>query len=89
MLMSDQPQFEEAQVRVKKLNKTPTPQELLKLYALFKQATVGDAVGSRPSVFEVRARAKFDAWAKEKSISKTDAEQQYIALVLELETKYN
>ena len=88
-VMTDRPNFEEAQVRVKKLSKTPTPQELLNLYALYKQATVGDAEGNRPSVFEVRARAKFDAWVKEKGVAQKEATEKYIALVLQLESKYN
>ena len=56
--------FEEAQKRVKTLTESPGNDELLELYALFKQATVGDVSGSRPGMLEFKGRAKFDAWTK-------------------------
>jgi len=61
MALSDD--FAAAQVRVKQLSKTPDAAELLELYALFKQATVGDATGDRPGMLDFKGRAKFDAWA--------------------------
>eukprot|EP00931_Biecheleriopsis_adriatica_P079070 TRINITY_DN5248_c0_g1_i1.p1 TRINITY_DN5248_c0_g1~~TRINITY_DN5248_c0_g1_i1.p1 ORF type:complete len:484 (+),score=80.40 TRINITY_DN5248_c0_g1_i1:99-1550(+) len=56
----------------------------LKLHALFKQATAGPASGSRPSVFEPSERAKWDAWAKLKSMDRRTAKREYCALVSEL-----
>jgi diazepam-binding inhibitor (GABA receptor modulator, acyl-CoA-binding protein) len=53
----------------------------LKLYALFKQAKVGDAGGNRPGMFDVVGRAKYDAWAGLKGMSKEAAMQAYIDLV--------
>jgi diazepam-binding inhibitor (GABA receptor modulator, acyl-CoA-binding protein) len=52
--------------------------KLLELYGLYKQATAGDATGSRPSAFDVKGRAKFDAWAGRKGLSKDAAKQKYI-----------
>lgn len=54
---------------------------MLDLYALYKQATVGDATGDRPGMFDMKGRAKFDAWAKRKGLTKDAAMEQYIALV--------
>ena len=73
--------FSAAQVRVKQLSRTPDSGELLELYALYKQATVGDATGSRPGMMDIKGRAKFDAWAARKGTSKDAAMEQYIALV--------
>jgi acyl-CoA-binding protein len=73
--------FEDAQVRVKKLAKTPSTDELLELYALYKQATAGDVSGSRPGMLDMKGRAKYDAWAKKKGASKDDAMTKYVALV--------
>ncbi len=87
--MAENQAFADAQIRVKNLNKTPSAQELLKLYALYKQANVGDANGPRPSVFEVRARAKYDAWVKEQGTAAETAAEQYVTLVTELQEKYN
>jgi acyl-CoA-binding protein len=73
--------FEDAQVRVKQLAKSPDTEDLLALYALFKQSTTGDASGARPGMMDFRGRAKFDAWAGKKGMSKDDAMTAYIAVV--------
>lgn len=52
---------------------------MLELYGLYKQATSGDVRGSRPGTFDLRGRAKYDAWAARKGLSKDEAKQQYIA----------
>lgn len=73
--------FEDAQIRVKQLSKTPSTDDLLELYALYKQATVGDVTGSRPGMLDMKGRAKYDAWSKKKGTSKEDAMAEYVALV--------
>ncbi|CAN5925338.1 acyl-CoA-binding protein [soil metagenome] len=73
--------FEDAQKRAKELKKTPSNDELLELYAFYKQATTGDVSGSRPGMLDMKGRAKFDAWAKKKGTSKDDAMTKYAALV--------
>jgi diazepam-binding inhibitor (GABA receptor modulator, acyl-CoA-binding protein) len=73
--------FEEAQQRVKGLKATPSNDQLLELYALYKQATSGDVSGSRPGMIDFKGRAKFDAWAGKKGTSKNDAMSKYVALV--------
>jgi diazepam-binding inhibitor (GABA receptor modulator, acyl-CoA-binding protein) len=73
--------FEDAQTRVKKLTKTPSNDDLLQLYALYKQGTAGDVTGSRPGMLDLKGRAKFDAWTKTKGTSKEDAMTKYVALV--------
>jgi acyl-CoA-binding protein len=73
--------FEDAQARVKKLDRAPSNDQLLELYALYKQATAGDVSGSRPGMMDFKGRAKFDAWAGKKGTSKDDAMTKYVALV--------
>ena len=73
--------FEAAQKRAKELTKTPSNDELLELYAFYKQATSGDVSGSRPGMLDLKGRAKFDAWGKKKGTSKDDAMAKYAALV--------
>ena len=75
------PQSEDAQKRVKGLTKAPSSDELLELYAFYKQSTTGDVTGSRPGMMDFKGRAKFDAWATKKGTSRADAMQKYIALV--------
>ena len=57
---------------------------LLKIYALFKQASSGDATGERPGLTDFVNRAKFDAWAALAGTSKEEAQQQYIDLIEDL-----
>jgi len=73
--------FEDAQKRVKELKSAPSNDELLELYAFYKQATVGDVSGSRPGMLDLKGRAKYDAWTKKKGVSKDDAMTKYVALV--------
>ncbi len=79
--MSSEQEFKDAQARVKTLTSRPGNDQLLKLYSLFKQATVGDVRGKRPGVFDMKGRAKFDAWAGNKGLAKDAAMTQYVALV--------
>ena len=78
--------LQQAQQDINTLSKKPSNENLLFLYAHYKQATTGDCFGKRPSMLEVTGRMKFDAWAKLKGISKTEAEAQYIAKVKALLT---
>jgi acyl-CoA-binding protein len=81
-------EFEEAQKRVKLLKKTPSAPELLELYALYKQGTVGDISGTRPSMLDMKGRAKYDAWAKKSGLSAASAQESYVRVVFDLEKKY-
>ena len=87
--MSDlQAQFETAAQEVQSLAKKPDDQSMLKLYALYKQATVGDVQGNRPGFSDFSGRFKYDAWAKLKGTSKDDAMQKYVDFVAQLKAKY-
>ena len=73
-------QFADAQARIKPVTGLGSD-TMLELYALYKQATAGDASGERPGMLDVRGRAKYDAWSKRKGVSKDAAMQAYIDLV--------
>lgn len=73
--------FGEAQTRVKDLKKSPGNDKLLELYALYKQGSTGDVSGKRPGMLDVKGRAKYDAWAKQKGTTQDDAKTAYVALV--------
>ena len=80
--------FQEAVDRSKTLTKRPSNEELLDLYALFKQATDGDVSGERPGGFDFKAIAKHDAWAGKKGIGKDEAMKEYVNLVSRLVASY-
>ena len=82
-----QVQFEKAQQNVNHLAERPANDTLLKLYALYKQATQGDATGERPGSFDFVRRAKFDAWDSIKGMTAEESMQQYIGLVNSLRGK--
>ena len=73
--------FTDAVAASKELTQRPDNATLLKLYALYKQASVGDAEGARPGFSDMVGRAKWDAWNDLKGLSTDDAMQQYIDLV--------
>ncbi|PIR23462.1 MAG: acyl-CoA-binding protein [Deltaproteobacteria bacterium CG11_big_fil_rev_8_21_14_0_20_45_16] len=59
-------------------------ENLLKLYALYKQATEGDVRGNRPGFLDLKGRAKFDAWMKLRGMDQLEAKQDYVSLVVKL-----
>ena len=79
-----QARFAKAQRDVDGLAERPDNNTMLKLYALYKQATQGDAAGERPGSFDFVRRAKFDAWSAIKGTVADAAMQQYIDLVASL-----
>jgi acyl-CoA-binding protein len=79
--MSLTEKFEDAQKRVNALKSRPGNDQLLELYALYKQATTGDVDGKRPGMLDLKGRAKFDAWTGRKGTSKDAAMEAYVALV--------
>ena len=82
--MTTEAEFEAAVKRVNGLAKAPGTDDQLELYGLYKQATVGDATGSRPGMFDVKGRAKWDAWSKRKGMTKDAARAAYEALAKRL-----
>ncbi|MDE2429770.1 MAG: acyl-CoA-binding protein [Burkholderiales bacterium] len=79
--MSLQEQFNQALADSKNLPERPDNMTLLKIYALFKQGSGGDATGDRPGMTDFVGRAKFDAWANLKGTSQDQAMQDYIDLI--------
>ena len=74
-------QFEAAARAVQTLQQRPDNDSLLKLYACYKQATVGDVSGKRPGLIDFTGRAKYDAWSAMQATPKDKAMQAYIDLV--------
>ena len=73
--------FEKAVADSKNLPERPDNATLLKIYALYKQATAGDVEGTRPGFTDFVGRAKFDAWSALEGKSADDAMQEYVDLI--------
>ena len=76
-----QARFDQAVAESKQLPEKPDNMTLLKIYALYKQATAGDVEGKRPGFSDMVGRAKYDAWATLQGKSADEAKQEYIDLI--------
>lgn len=73
--------FDQAQIDAKQLPERPGNLTLLRLYALFKQATDGDAHGDKPGFTDIVGKYKYDSWYALNGTPQDAAKQQYIDLV--------
>lgn len=61
-----------------KSDKNHSNQTKLALYGLYKQATVGDCDKSKPGMFDMVGKAKWDSWNNLKGMNKESAMKNYI-----------
>ena len=79
-------QFAQAQADVKELPERPGNLTLLRLYALYKQASLGDVQGDKPGFTDIAGKYKYDAWAALAGTPLDTARQQYVELVESLKS---
>ncbi|MBT0569787.1 acyl-CoA-binding protein [Curvibacter sp. CHRR-16] len=77
--------FEKAVADSRNLSQRPDNGTLLKIYALYKQATVGDNTEKKPGFADPVGRAKWEAWSAVKGTGNDAAMQQYVELIGSLE----
>jgi acyl-CoA-binding protein len=73
--------FDAAVADSKNLPEKPDNMTLLKIYALYKQASSGDVDGKRPGFTDMVGRAKWDAWNEIKGTTNDVAMGQYVELI--------
>ena len=73
--------FYDATQRVEQAYTRMDNETVRKVYAYYKQATVGDVSGKRPGPLRFRDRVKFDSWSSVSGMSKEEARAAYIDLV--------
>lgn len=76
--------FEQAAEAIQRLGSRPENDTLLKLYALYKQGSEGDANGPQPGFFDFIGTAKHEAWSQLHGTTKDEAKRRYIAMVEQL-----
>lgn len=76
--------FEAAVAGSKELTERPDNATLLKIYALYKQATEGDNETKKPGFTDLVGKAKWEAWSKLKGTDSKTAMQEYIDLIASL-----
>uniref|UniRef100_A0A8C6WKX1 Acyl-CoA-binding domain-containing protein 6 n=1 Tax=Neogobius melanostomus TaxID=47308 RepID=A0A8C6WKX1_9GOBI len=74
-------EFESAADRVRDLVQTPSRDQLLYLYARFKQVKVGKCNTSKPGFFDFEGQRKWQAWKQLGDMDAKQAMQEYISLV--------
>lgn len=77
-------EFEQAAEDVKRLGTRPDNDTLLRLYALYKQGSLGDIQARPPGFFDFVGTAKHEAWAQLAGIPRDEAMRRYITLVHQL-----
>jgi diazepam-binding inhibitor (GABA receptor modulating acyl-CoA-binding protein) len=88
-MITNSAEFILASNMVKKLKSRPTDSELLELYGLYKQATVGDINIEKPYFFNLEALGKWNAWNSYKGLSTYDSEVKYVKKVNLLIKQYD
>ena len=76
--------FERASQDAQQLASRPDNQTLLRMYALYKQGSIGDVTGDKPSMTDMVGFAKWSAWNKVKGMTNAEAQQAYVDLVEDL-----
>lgn len=82
--MGLQEDFDKAAENVKILKETPSDGDLLELYGLFKQSTVGNVNTDRPGMLDFKGKAKWDAWKHKEGTDSEKAKQDYVNKANEL-----
>ena len=77
-----------AEAKLRTLTARPSNEELLELYALYKQALLGNNLQSKPGMFDVKGQFKWKAWKDKSGMSQETATHQYVTLVNSLLEKY-
>ncbi|XP_017775578.1 PREDICTED: acyl-CoA-binding protein homolog [Nicrophorus vespilloides] len=77
--MSLDERFNKAAESVKNLKASPSNDDLLELYAFFKQGSIGDVNTERPGMLDLKGKAKWDSWSSKKGMSSDEAKEKYIA----------
>lgn len=79
-----QEKFDQAAINVKKLRKSPKNDELVEIYALYKQATIGNVNTADPGIWKKKEKIKWNAWKHKEGTNREKAKQDYVNKVNEL-----
>ena len=77
-------EFQNAVNAVNNLNKKPSDENLLILYGLYKQATVGNCNITKPGIFDFKGKSKWTAWDKYSGMTQDNAKMNYIKSIQKL-----
>lgn len=81
--------FEQAAAHLPGLLRVASREQLLYLYARYKQVKVGNCNTPKPSFFDFEGKQKWEAWKALGDSSPSQAMQEYIAVVKQLDPGWN
>ncbi|XP_053065452.1 acyl-CoA-binding domain-containing protein 6 isoform X3 [Acinonyx jubatus] len=81
--------FEKAAAHLQGLVQVASREQLLYLYARYKQVKVGNCNTPKPSFFDFEGKQKWEAWKALGDSSPSQAMQEYIAVVKKLDPGWN
>ena len=79
--------FRDSVQKVNAMDKTLPVETQLKLYALYKQSTLGNCNTPKPSFWETKKLAKWNAWSGKRGMLPDHAKRLYTAVVHEISEK--
>ncbi|XP_052593206.1 acyl-CoA-binding domain-containing protein 6 isoform X4 [Peromyscus californicus insignis] len=82
-------QFEKAAAHVQGLVQMASREQLLYLYARYKQVKVGNCNIPKPNFFDFEGKQKWEAWKALGNSSRSQAMQEYITAVKKLDPGWN
>ncbi|KAF6292344.1 acyl-CoA binding domain containing 6 [Rhinolophus ferrumequinum] len=82
-------QFEKAAAHLQGLIHVASREQLLYLYARYKQVKVGNCNTAKPSFFDFEGKQKWEAWKALGGSSRSQAMQEYVAAVKSLDPGWN
>jgi diazepam-binding inhibitor (GABA receptor modulating acyl-CoA-binding protein) len=71
-------EFQHYSRAVKLISNRPPDEDLLVLYGLYKQSTIGDCNTNEPGFFEFTAKTKWNSWNSYKGKGKEESMNLYI-----------
>lgn len=80
-------EFQRAIETVNNFTTRPSDKDLLNLYGLYKQGTVGDINTSKPSFWDMKGQAKWSSWESFRGLTREQARGYYIKLVGQIAAK--
>jgi diazepam-binding inhibitor (GABA receptor modulating acyl-CoA-binding protein) len=77
-------EFQNSVEKIDNCGKTFDNDTMLKLYGYYKQAKFGDCDSPSPNFWQIKEKAKWDAWVQHKGMTREHAMKRYIKYVCKL-----
>lgn len=80
--------FDKVAAQVQNLKNKPSDTQLLEIYGLYKQATMGDCKQPKPNALNLKEVAKHESWMRKHGMEQEAAADSYISKARHLVIEY-